>query len=84
MRILAMAAEEKLMLKPPSIKKKDCHPELEGLVACGKIALEQDDEEEVNRITRLHKRRARKIRPEEINKFKEIEWDPVKYFRKDI
>ena len=46
MRILAMAAEEKLTLKPPSIKKKDCHPELERPVACRKVALEQDDEEE--------------------------------------
>ena len=43
LRILAMAAEEKLTLKSPSIKKRDCHPELERLVACRKIALEQDD-----------------------------------------
>ena len=63
-RILAMAAEEKLTLKPPRIKKRDCHPELERLVACRKIALEQDDEEEVKRTTRLLKRRARKIRAE--------------------
>ena len=65
MRILAMAAEEKLTLKPPSIKNKYCHPELERRVACRKIALEQDDEEEMKIITRLLKRRARKIRPEE-------------------
>ena len=51
MRILAMAAEEKLTLKPPRIRKRDCHPELERLVACRKIALEQDDEQEVKRIT---------------------------------
>ena len=62
MRILAMAAEEKLTLKHPRMKKRDCHPELERLVACRKIALEQDDEEEVKRITRLLKRRARNIR----------------------
>ena len=64
MKVLAMAAEEKLTLKPPRMKKKDCHPELERLVACRKIALEQDDEEELKRITRLLKRRARKIRAE--------------------
>ena len=45
-----------------------------------KIALEQDDEEEVKRLTRLLKRRARKIRTEEqIGKFKDWEWDPIKY-----
>ena len=77
LRILAMAAEGKLTLKPPSIKKKYCHPELERLVACRKIALEQDDEEEEKRITRLLKRRARKIRSEvQINKFKDMEWEP--------
>ena len=36
MRVLAMAAEEKLRLKPPIMKKKDCHPELDRLVACRK------------------------------------------------
>ena len=82
MRISAMAAEGKLTLKPPRIKKRGCHPELERLVACRKIALEQDDEEEVKRITRLLKRRARQIRPEEqINKSKDWEWDPIKYFK---
>ena len=50
---LARAAEEKLTLKPPRIKNRDCHPELERLVACRKITLEQDDEEEVKRITKL-------------------------------
>ena len=60
MRTLARAAEEKLTLKPPRVKTRDRHPELERLVACRKIALEQDDEEEVKRITRLLKRRARK------------------------
>ena len=35
MRVLAMAAEEKLTLKPPRMKK-NCHPELERLVACRK------------------------------------------------
>ena len=60
MEALANAAEEKLTLKPPRIKKKGCHPELERIVACRKIALEQDDEEEVKRLTRLLKRRARK------------------------
>ena len=63
MRVLAMAAE-KLTLKLPRVKKKDCHPELERLVACRKIALEQDDEEAIKRITRLLKRRARQIRAE--------------------
>ena len=51
MRTLATAAEEKLTLRPPRIKKKDCHPELERLVACRKIAVERDDGEEVNIIT---------------------------------
>ena len=56
---------------------------LERLVAFRKIAVEQDDEEEVQIITKRHKQRARKIRPEEqVNKFKEMEWDPVKYFKK--
>ena len=31
MRVLAMAAEEKLTPKPPRMNKKDCHPELERL-----------------------------------------------------
>ena len=65
MRTLATAAEEKLTLRPPRIKKKDCHPELERLAACRKIAVEQDDEEEVKRITKRLKQRARKIRSEE-------------------
>ena len=43
-----MAAEEKLTPKPPRMKKKDCHPELERLVACRKTALEQDDESNEN------------------------------------
>ena len=38
---LARAAEEKRTLRPPRVKKKDCHPELERIVACRKIALEQ-------------------------------------------
>ena len=62
MRTLARAAEEKLTLKPPRVRQRDCHPELERLVACRKTALEQGDEEEVKRITRLLKRRARTIR----------------------
>ena len=83
MRTLARAAEEKLTLKPPRVRKRDCHPELERLVACRGIALEQDDEEEVKIITRLLKRRARKIRTEEqINKFKGWGWDPTKYSKK--
>ena len=56
MRTFARAAEEKLTLKPPRVKKRDCHPELERLEACRKIALEHDDEEEVKRITRLLKK----------------------------
>ena len=60
MRTLARAAEEKLTLKPPRVRKRDCHPELERLVACGRTALEQDGEEEVKIITRLLKRRARR------------------------
>ena len=80
MEALANAAEEKLTLKPPRIKKKGCHPELERIVACRKIALEHDDEEEVKRLTRLLKRRARKTRTEEqIGKFRDWEWDPIKY-----
>ena len=43
MGTLARAAEEKLTLKPPRVRKRDRHPELERLVACRKIALEQDD-----------------------------------------
>ena len=44
--------------------------------------MEQDDEEEVKRLTRLFNRRARKIRIEEqINKFRDWEWDPIKYFK---
>ena len=82
MRTLARAAEEKLTLKPPRVRKRDCHPELERLVACRKIALEQDDEEEVKRITKQLKKRARQIRTEEqINKFKAWGWDPIKYFK---
>ena len=61
MGTLAKAEEEQLTLKPPRIKKKGCHPELERIVACRKIALEQDDEEDTKRLTRLFKRRARKI-----------------------
>ena len=69
-----------LTLKPPRVKKRDCHPDLERLVACRKIALEQDDEEEIKRLTILLKRRARKMRTEErINKFQDWEWDPMKY-----
>ena len=83
MRTLARAAEEKLTLKPSRVKKRDCHPELEGLVACRKIALEQDDGEEVKLFIRLPKKRARRIRTEEqINKFKDWEWDPIKYYKK--
>ena len=37
MRTLARAAEEKLTLKPPRVRKRDCHPELERLVACRKL-----------------------------------------------
>ena len=71
MGTLAKAAEEKLTLKLPRVKKKDCRSELENIVACRKIALEQDDEDEVKRLTRLLKRRARKIRTEEqIDKFR--------------
>ena len=47
MGTLARAAEGKFTLKPPRVKKRGCHPELERLVACRKIALEQDDEEEI-------------------------------------
>ena len=82
MKALAKAAKEKLTPKPPRAKKRDCHPELKRLVACGKIALEQDDEEEVKRSTELPKRRARIIRTEEqMNKFQGWEWDLVKYYK---
>ena len=53
MRTLAKAAEENLTFKPPGVRKRDCHPELERLVARRTIALEQDDGEEVKRTTRL-------------------------------
>ena len=36
MRTLARAAEEKLTLKTPRVRKRDCHPELEKLVECRK------------------------------------------------
>ena len=56
---------------------------MERLVACRTIALEQGDEEEVKRITRLLKKRARNIRTEnKINKLKRWKWDPIKYFKK--
>ena len=46
---------------------------MKRLVACRKIALEQGDEEEVNRIIGLLKKRARTIIIEEqINKFKKL------------
>ena len=64
MRTLARAAEEKLPLKPPAMRKRDCHPELERLVACRTIALAQDDEEKVKGPTRLLKKRARQMRAE--------------------
>ena len=65
MRTLARAAEEKLTLKPPRVRKRNCHPELESLVACRKIALEQDDEQEVKIITRLlNNKKARQINTE--------------------
>ena len=63
-RTSARAAEEKLTLKPPRVRKRDGHPELERLLACRKIALEQDDEKEVKRITRLLKKPTRNIRTE--------------------
>ena len=56
---------------------------MERLVACREITQEQDDEEEVRRITRLLKKRARKLRTEkQINKFKDWGGDPIKYFKK--
>ena len=64
METLARAAEEKLTLRPPRIKERDCHPELERLVACRKIALERDEEDGVKRLTKLLKGRARRIRTE--------------------
>ena len=83
MEALARAAEEKLTLRPPRIKKRDCHPELERLVACRKIALEQDDGDEVKRLIKLLRRRARRIRTEEqMNKFQDWEWGPVKYYKR--
>ena len=81
MEALARAAEEKLTLRPPRMRKRNCHPELERIVACRKIALEQDGEDEVKRSTKLLKRSARRIRTEEqMNKFQDWEWDPVKYY----
>ena len=83
MEALARAAEEKLTLRPPRVKKRDCHPELEHIVACRKIALEQDDEDEIKRLTKLLQRRARRIRTEEqMNKFQDWGWDPVKYYER--
>ena len=56
---------------------------MERIVACRKIALEQDDEDEVKRLTKLFKRRARRIRTEEqTNKFQDWEWYPVKYYKR--
>ena len=40
MEALARAATEKLTLRPPRIKKRDCHPELERIATCRKTALE--------------------------------------------
>ena len=83
METLARAAEEKLSFRPPRIKKRDCHPELERIVACRKIALEPDGEDEIKRLTKLLKRRARRIRTEkQINKFQDQEWDRVKYYKR--
>ena len=83
MEALARAAEEKLTFSQPRVNKRDCNPELERIVACRKIALEQDDEQEVKRLTELLKRRTRRIRTEEqMNKSQDWEWDPVKSYKK--
>ena len=83
MEALARAAEEKLTLRPPRIKKRDCHPELERIVACRKTALEQDDEDEAKRLIRLLQRRAGRIRTEEqMNLFQDWEWDSVNYYKR--
>ena len=70
MEALARAAEEKLPLRPPRVKINNCHPELERIVACRKITLEQDDEEDIKILTKLCRRRARRIRKEQMNKFR--------------
>ena len=83
METLARAAEDKITLRPPRVKKRDCQPELERIVACRKIAPEQDDEDDVKRLTKLLKRRARRIRIEgQIYTFQDWEWDPVKYYKR--
>ena len=84
MEVCAKAAEEKLTLKPPRVKKRDCHPELKRIVADRRIALQQDNGEEVIRLTKLLKRRARRIRVEEqMNKFQNSEWDPIRFCKKE-
>ena len=83
MKTLAAAAEGKLTLKPKREKKRDCHPELERIVHERDAALQANNKDEVVRITKLLKRRPRKIRTDgQIQKFKEAGWDPVKWQKK--
>ena len=84
MKLISEAAEEKLTLRPPGNKKGDCHPELERIIKERKEALLRDDAEEVIRITKHLKKRARKIRTESrIQKLREADWDPIKAEKKD-
>ena len=42
MEALAEAAENKLTLKPPRVRRKDCHPELEHLITERQWALMEE------------------------------------------
>ena len=76
MKTLAAAAEERLTLKPKRERKRDCHPELERIIRDRDAALQANNKDEVVRITKLLKRRARKLRmDDQIQKFKDADWD---------
>ena len=83
MKTLAAAAEERFTLKPKRERKRDCHPELERIIRDRDAALQANNKDEVVIITKLLKRRARKIRTDDqIQKFKDADWDPVKWQKK--
>ena len=79
---MSKAARENLQLKGPPRKRKSCHPELQPIIDARLQATKNYDYEGVKSITKDLKKKGRQIRTnEQINTFKNNEWDPAEQAR---
>jgi len=82
---MEQAARNNLQLKPPRVRRKDCHPEIKTLIDQRLLALQENDYDSVKDISNLIRKTARRIRVnQQITSLKDYAWEPVKYLKKNF